>query len=86
MFQLIKYFKDHIKKSEVLAIVENPPLIPLRVFWDMPASKVAEWVSMAWNKVPETTMEHSFNEYSITTSLNVTESQFDESSSECKMF
>lgn len=48
-----------LEKTRILVVVKkNLPLIIFDKFRKLSASKLAEWVSQAWKKGPETIMEH----------------------------
>lgn len=69
-----KPFKDYLKKEyESWLWMDNHPLTPSGKIKKAPASKLAEWVSNAWNKISNSVVEDSFKKCCITNALDGSE-------------
>lgn len=69
-----KPFKDYVKREyENWLHLEKHPLTPSGKIKKASASKIAEWVSVAWKKVSNETIIHSFKKCCITNALDGTE-------------
>lgn len=69
-----KPFKDYLRQEyEAWLFSENLPLTPSGKIRKAPASKVAEWVSAAWHKIPEVIVQRSFKKCCITNALDGSE-------------